>query len=40
MKWVNGMAAYDERPALGIIPMGTVNDFAKALHIPKGKHRI
>ncbi|WP_271399086.1 diacylglycerol kinase [Salinicoccus roseus] len=31
---VNGMAAYDERPALGIIPMGTVNDFAKALHIP------
>ncbi|MFA7745493.1 diacylglycerol kinase [Salinicoccus roseus] len=31
---VNGMAAYDERPALGIIPMGTVNDFARALHIP------
>ncbi|MCG7333265.1 diacylglycerol kinase [Salinicoccus roseus] len=31
---VNGMAAFDERPALGIIPMGTVNDFAKALHIP------
>lgn len=31
---VNGMAAFDERPALGIIPMGTVNDFANALHIP------
>ncbi|WP_031546620.1 diacylglycerol kinase [Salinicoccus luteus] len=31
---VNGMATYDKRPALGIIPMGTVNDFAKALHIP------
>lgn len=31
---VNGMAGFDERPALGIIPMGTVNDFANALHIP------
>ncbi len=31
---VNGMAEFDQRPALGIIPMGTVNDFANALHIP------
>src|SRR5699024_4924694 len=30
---LNGMADFDERPALGIIPMGTVNDFASALYI-------
>lgn len=31
---INGIAEYDERPDLGIIPMGTVNDFTRALKIP------
>lgn len=31
---VNGMAIFDKRPSLGIIPIGTVNDFAKALQLP------
>ncbi|MFC3418586.1 diacylglycerol kinase [Salinicoccus hispanicus] len=31
---VNGMAIFDRRPSLGIIPIGTVNDFAKALNLP------
>ncbi|AKG74526.1 diacylglycerol kinase [Salinicoccus halodurans] len=31
---INGMADFEDRPALGIVPMGTVNDFAKALLIP------
>ncbi len=31
---INGMADFQDRPELGIVPMGTVNDFAKALHIP------
>lgn len=31
---INGLAEYDERPELGIIPMGTVNDFTRALKIP------
>ena len=31
---INGMAEFDERPELGIIPMGTVNDFTRALKIP------
>ncbi len=31
---INGLAESDERPALGIIPMGTVNDFTSALNIP------
>lgn len=31
---INGIADQDNRPALGIIPMGTVNDFASALYIP------
>ncbi|WP_052254592.1 diacylglycerol kinase [Salinicoccus sp. YB14-2] len=30
---LNGMADFEERPNLGIIPMGTVNDFASALYI-------
>lgn len=30
---LNGVAEYDQRPILGIIPMGTVNDFASALYI-------
>ncbi|CAJ1004162.1 diacylglycerol kinase (ATP) [Brevibacillus aydinogluensis] len=32
---VNGMAGKPARPALGIIPCGTSNDFARALGIPK-----
>jgi diacylglycerol kinase (ATP) len=31
---INGMAEFDARPELGIIPMGTVNDFTRALKIP------
>lgn len=31
---VNGMACFDNPPTLGIIPMGTVNDLARALKIP------
>ncbi|KUP09255.1 lipid kinase [Bacillus coahuilensis p1.1.43] len=32
---INGLANQEYRPKLGIIPMGTTNDFARALHIPK-----
>ncbi|WP_316570664.1 diacylglycerol kinase [Neobacillus sp. YIM B06451] len=32
---VNGLANQEYRPKLGIIPMGTTNDFARALHIPR-----
>lgn len=31
---VNGLAVFEEPPVLGIIPMGTVNDLARALNIP------
>ncbi|MGE7122094.1 diacylglycerol/lipid kinase family protein [Peribacillus sp. NPDC097264] len=31
---VNGLAEQEHRPILGIIPLGTVNDFARALNIP------
>lgn len=31
---LNGIADFEERPHIGIIPMGTVNDFASALYIP------
>lgn len=31
---VNGIAEQPNRPKLGIIPMGTVNDFGRALHLP------
>ena len=31
---INGMMDQDHRPTLGIVPLGTVNDFARALHIP------
>ncbi|TDM00730.1 diacylglycerol kinase [Macrococcus carouselicus] len=32
---VNGIAELAHRPKIGIIPMGTVNDFGRALMIPK-----
>lgn len=32
---VNGIAEQDYRPKLGVIPMGTTNDFARALQIPR-----
>ncbi|AXI08207.1 diacylglycerol kinase [Oceanobacillus zhaokaii] len=32
---IHGMAEQDYRPKLGIIPVGTTNDFARALHIPR-----
>ncbi|BAM46585.1 diacylglycerol kinase [Amphibacillus xylanus] len=32
---VTGLAEQEYRPRLGIIPAGTTNDFARALHIPK-----
>jgi len=31
---INGIAEQDHRPDLGIIPLGTINDFARALDIP------
>lgn len=31
---VNGLAEQPHRPVLGVIPLGTVNDFARALQIP------
>lgn len=32
---INGMAGKSTRPPLGIIPLGTTNDFARALGIPR-----
>ncbi|WP_197479945.1 diacylglycerol kinase [Paenibacillus swuensis] len=32
---INGMAGMENRPALGILPLGTTNDFARALGVPK-----
>ena len=32
---VNGIAPLKKRPELAIIPAGTTNDFARALHIPR-----
>ena len=31
---INGLLDQTHRPKLGVIPLGTVNDFARALHIP------
>ncbi|RFU67392.1 diacylglycerol kinase family lipid kinase [Peribacillus saganii] len=31
---INGLGEQEHVPALGIIPFGTINDFARALHIP------
>ena len=32
---INGMAGKPRRPKLGVLPLGTTNDFARALGIPK-----
>lgn len=32
---INGLAGKENRPPLGIIPVGTTNDFARAMGIPK-----
>ncbi|MEK4230833.1 diacylglycerol kinase [Solibacillus sp. FSL H8-0538] len=32
---VAGISQYEKRPKLGLIPMGTTNDFARAVHIPR-----
>jgi diacylglycerol kinase (ATP) len=31
---INGLAEQNHRPSVGIIPLGTINDFARALDIP------
>lgn len=32
---INGIAEQEYRPKVGIIPTGTTNDFARALHVPR-----
>lgn len=32
---VAGLSEFENRPKLGLIPMGTTNDFARAVHIPR-----
>ncbi len=32
---VAGVSQFDNRPKIGLIPMGTTNDFARAVHIPR-----
>lgn len=32
---VNGIAGLEERPKMAVIPAGTTNDYARALHIPR-----
>lgn len=32
---LNGLAEHDHRPKLGIIPVGTTNDFARAIGVPR-----
>ncbi|WP_186578438.1 diacylglycerol kinase [Aquibacillus kalidii] len=36
---LNGIAEQEYRPRLGIIPVGTTNDFARALSIPRNIHK-
>lgn len=36
---INGLAEQDHKPKLGVIPVGTTNDFARALHIPRNIHK-
>ncbi|MFP3358998.1 diacylglycerol kinase [Planococcus citreus] len=36
---VSGIAKYPERPKVGLIPMGTTNDFARAVRIPRDINR-
>ncbi|MFA9558398.1 diacylglycerol kinase [Evansella sp. AB-rgal1] len=37
---INGVAEQKKRPMIGVIPAGTTNDFARALHIPKDINEI
>ncbi len=32
---VSGVSVFESRPKIGLIPMGTTNDFARAVHIPR-----
>ncbi|ETP68999.1 diacylglycerol kinase [Planococcus glaciei] len=32
---VAGVSQFEKRPKIGLIPMGTTNDFARAVHIPR-----
>ncbi|MDN7243656.1 diacylglycerol kinase [Planococcus sp. N028] len=32
---VSGISQFEKRPKIGLIPMGTTNDFARAVHIPR-----
>ncbi|MFJ6211093.1 diacylglycerol kinase [Lysinibacillus sp. NPDC092081] len=32
---VSGVSSFENRPKVGLIPMGTTNDFARAVHIPR-----
>lgn len=32
---VAGVSQFEKRPQIGLIPMGTTNDFARAVHIPR-----
>ncbi|GGF26221.1 diacylglycerol kinase [Halobacillus andaensis] len=36
---INGIAEQEFRPKLGIIPVGTTNDFARALCVPRNIHK-
>lgn len=36
---VNGLAEQTNRPKLGIIPVGTTNDFARAIRVPRNIHK-
>ncbi|MCY1690066.1 diacylglycerol kinase family protein [Exiguobacterium sp. SL14] len=31
---ISGMVAYNKRPKLGVLPVGTTNDFGRAMRIP------